>query len=353
MIKPSAILEINLKNLVYNYKFFTKLTKNITVAATIKANAYGIGDLEAFKILSKNGCKHFFVATIYEALKIRKISNQTNIYVLNGLENNNINNYKKNNIIPIVNSKEEVNITVKNDIKFGVHIDTGLNRLGLNQNDISNELIKNNNFFIILSHLSSADEKLNKFNKEQNKRFNNLKKTFGLDKIYSLANSMGAGLGNDYHHNLIRPGISLYGGHYNLSFKSKIKPVVKLKAKILQIKDISKNEFIGYNQTYKTNKIITVAILGIGYADGLPRKLSNKGKVYLGKSVFKILGRISMDTITIDITKNRSRFKIGNYVDVINYTHGVDEFAKQCDTISNEILTNISSRVKRIYKYNA
>ena len=126
----------------------------------------------------------------------------------------------------------------------------------------------------------------------------------------------------------------------------------RLKAKILQIKDISKNEFIGYNQTYKTNKIITVAILGIGYADGLPRKLSNKGKAYLGKNVFKILGRISMDTITIDITKNRSRFKIGNYVDVINYTHGIDEFAKQCDTISNEILTNISSRVKRIYKYN-
>ena len=150
---------------------------------------------------------------------------------------------------------------------------------------------------------------------------------------------------------MIRPGISLYGGHYNKKIKKKIKPVIILKGKVLQIKQIKKNEFVGYNQTYKTKKNIWVAIIGIGYADGLSRILSNKGYIYLSNYKFNIIGRVSMDSITVNITKNKKIFKIGNYIEVINQQNDIDKYAKLNDTISNEILTSISNRVQRIYKH--
>ena len=125
--------------------------------------------------------------------------------------------------------------------------------------------------------------------------------------------------------------------------------MIKLKAKIIQIKEISKNSYIGYNQTYRTNKKVIIAVIGMGYADGIPRLLSNKGKVYHKNEEFNIIGRISMDSLTIDITKTKFKLKVGMYVDLINKDFGIEYFAKSCKTISNEILTSIGSRVKRIY----
>ena len=134
------------------------------------------------------------------------------------------------------------------------------------------------NLQIVLSHLASSDEKKNLYNYFQNKKFKSINNLFKNKKIiFSLANSMGTILGKDFHYDLLRPGISLYGGHYNTKLKKYIKPVVKLKAKILQIKQILKNEFIGYNQTYKTKKKIWIALIGIGYGDGISRMLSNNG----------------------------------------------------------------------------
>ena len=349
MIKSSSILEVNLKNLIYNYNIFKKISKS-EVGATIKANAYGIGVNKTFKTLFINGCNHFFVATLEEGLELRGKYKKGNIYILNGLENNKLLIFKNNKLIPILNSTNEIkNIKGKN-IKFGIHIDTGINRLGLSNKNLSSHLFSSNNLIIVLSHLASADEKSNKYNNFQNKKFKSLIKLIQNKKIiFSLASSMGVILGDQFHYNLVRPGISLYGGHHDTKLKFLIKPVLKLKGKILQIKEILKNEYIGYNQTYKTKSKKIVAIIGIGYGDGIPRNLSNKGFLYMGSKKFKILGRISMDSITIDIEKSKNLFKVGNYVEVINYSHGIDEFAKRTGTISNEILTSISKRVKRIY----
>ena len=347
----SSILEVNLKNLIHNYKVFKKFIKNKQVAATIKANAYGIGDKIAFSTLYKNGCRHFFLATLNEGLELRKSFKKGYIYILNGLENNDINIFKINKLIPILNSKIEMKVIEKTKFKFGIHIDTGLNRLGINKKDLPKKIYNKKNLQIVLSHLASSDEKKNLYNYFQNKKFKSINNLFKNKKIiFSLANSMGTILGKDFHYDLLRPGISLYGGHYNTKLKKYIKPVVKLKAKILQTKQILKNEYIGYNQTYKTKKSIWIAVIGIGYGDGISRMLNNKGFVYYKNHKFRILGRISMDSITIDISKSCKLFKIGQYVEIINYSHGIDELAKQCETISNEILTSISNRVQRIYK---
>ena len=346
----SSILEVNLKNLIHNYKVFKKFIKNKQVAATIKANAYGIGDKIAFSTLYKNGCRHFFLATLNEGLELRKSFKKGYIYILNGLENNDINIFKINKLIPILNSKIEMKVIEKTKFKFGIHIDTGLNRLGINKKDLPKKIYNKKNLQIVLTHLASSDEKKNLYNYFQNKKFKSINNLFKNKKIiFSLANSMGTILGKDFHYDLLRPGISLYGGHYNTKLKKYIKPVVKLKAKILQIKQILKNEYIGYNQTYKTKKSIWIAVIGIGYGDGISRMLNNKGFVYYKNHKFRILGRISMDSITIDISKSCKLFKIGQYVEIINYSHGIDELAKQCETISNEILTSISNRVQRIY----
>ena len=356
MISSNAILEINTKNFIYNYKSLSKIANNSLTAATIKANAYGIGDIEAFKILYKIGCRHFFLATIEEAKKIRDYTNKGNLYVLNGLESNEIDIYDRLNIIPILNSIEEINKIINSKyfntkFKFGIHIDTGLNRFGIKINDLPSKYFKKINLEIIISHLASADEIKNKYSLIQNKKFKEAFKYFRSIKYRSICNSAGIMHNKCLHYDIVRPGIALYGGYKNFNLKKiiKLKSVVTYKGKILQIKRIDKNEYVGYNQTFKTKQKITVAIIGIGYADGISRRLSNKGHVYFKDEIYKIIGRISMDSITVDISKSKYKIKCGQYMELINKNNDIQTLAKICGTISNEILTSISKRVKRVY----
>ena len=182
----------------------------------------------------------------------------------------------------------------------------------------------------------------------------NFVKTFNIFKSIkykSLCSSAAVINNKNFHHDLVRPGISLYGSCHSVSIKNKtkIKPVITFKGKILQIKIINKDEYIGYNQTYKTNKKIRVAIVGFGYADGISRNLSNKGKLFFKKDTYNIIGRVSMDSITVDITKSNYKMKCGEYMDIINHSNDIDKLAKSIGTIGNEILTSISKRVKRVY----
>ena len=332
----------------------SKIAKNSIAGATIKADAYGLGDLEIFKILYKSGCKHFFLATTEEAIRIRIINKKVKLYVLNGLENNNLNLFQKNNLIPIFNSKEEINIYFKSKLrnfKFGIHIETGLNRLGIKINDLDKRNFEKLKIEILISHLASPDELKNKYNQLQNLNFIKSFEFFQNINLKSLCSSASLMNNKKFHHDMIRPGISIYGGYNKILLKSKykIKSTIILKGKILQIKEINRNEYVGYNQTYKTNKKIRVAIVGIGYADGIPRSLSNNGNLYFKNDSYKIIGRISMDTITVDISNSKYRIKIGQYLEAINDKFTIEKMAHKCSTISNEILTSISKRVKRVY----
>ncbi len=350
MINESGILNINTKNLIYNYNFFKKLKKNLIVAPTIKADAYGLGDKKIYNLLLNQGCKHFFVATLNEGLKLNNKNNLIKIYVLNGLQNYKLNKFKNANLIPVVNTIEEYKRIKNANIDYAIHIDTGINRLGILAEDIKKLDFKNDNIKLIISHLSSSDEYKIKYNIKQKKIFNTLinKKTKGA--IFSLANTHGSILDKTYLYDMIRPGIGIYGCFENKYLEKKIKNVINFKGKIIQIKYLQKNQFIGYNRTFKTKNKTKVAIIGLGYEDGIPRLLSNKGFVYFKKDRFKIIGRISMDSFTIDITKSSHNLKIGMYVDIINQEHKVDKFAKKCRTISYEVLTSIGNRVYRNYE---
>jgi len=349
VIENNVILEISKKNLVHNYNFFNRLNKKNICAATIKSDGYGLGAEKIYGLLLKNGCRYFFVATTKEGINLRKKFSKGTIYILNGIEFNHIKIFKKYNLIPIVSNLNDY-LAIKNEsLKFGIQIDTGINRLGINYNDYKNINFDDKKLIIVLSHLASADQIKNSYNKLQLNKFINIVSRKNHNKIiFSLSNSFGSVLSKKYLFDMIRPGISLYGGHfYNIKLKKNIKPVIKLKAKILQIKLLNRNEFIGYNQTYKTKKKTWIAVIGIGYGDGLKRILSNNGVVYFKNKKYNIIGRISMDSINIDITNSISMFRNAKYVDIINEKNGIDELAKNCKTISNEILTSLTNRVEK------
>ena len=351
MINESGILNINTKNLVYNYNFFKKLKKNLIVAPTIKANAYGLGDKRVFNLLLENGCKHFFVATLDEGSKLKNKNKFINIFILNGLQDYNLNRFSNSNLLPVINTIEEYEKVKNSELKFAIHIDTGINRLGIPLDKINEIDFKNRNIQLIISHLSSANEYKNSYNLKQKKIFDGLKIKFNNNKVlFSLANSHGSVLNKSYLYDIIRPGIGIYGGFENKILGKRIKNVINLKGKIIQIKKIQKNQYVGYNRTYKTKTKTKVAIIGLGYADGIPRTLSNNGYVYFKKNKFKIIGRISMDSFTVDISKSSHDLSIGMYLDIINDEHKIDEFAKKCKTIPNEVLTSIGRRVYRKYE---
>jgi len=350
VINESGILNINTKNLIYNYNFFKNLKKNLIVAPTIKADAYGLGDKKIFNLLVNQGCKHFFVATLNEGSKLKNRNNSIKIYVLNGLQNYKLELFTKANLIPVVNTIEEYKRIKNANIDYAIHIDTGINRLGISSEDVKKLDFQNNNIKLIISHLSSSDEYKIKYNIKQKDLFNTFinKKTKGI--IFSLANAHGSILDKTYLYDMIRPGIGIYGCFENKKLEKKIKNVINFKGKIIQIKDLKKNQYIGYNRTFKTKIRTKVAIIGLGYEDGIPRLMSNKGFVYYKKDRFKIIGRISMDSFTIDITKSSHDLKVGMYIDIINNEHKVDKFAKKCKTISYEVLTSIGNRVYRNYE---
>jgi len=348
------ILEVNLKNLIHNYNELKKINKKGKTAAVVKANAYGIGVKEASKKLIKEGCKDFFVATTEEAIELRKFNKKINIYVLNGFLKNEINLFIKYKIIFVINNIKEFDIIkkIKKEIPIILHYDTGMNRLGLNFNEmilISNKIKKTNlKIKYIISHLASSEKREDKFNNIQLLLF---KKIFNYFKNYkfSIANSSGVFLNKSFHFDITRPGISLYGGYGNGYIKKRIKPVVKLKARVIQIKKIYKNQTIGYNQTYKVKKTQYVATIAIGYADGMFRNLSNKGFVYFNNNKAKILGNISMDSLVIDISKFYKNIKIGNYVELINEKNDIEMVARQAKTVSQNILTSFGNRIKIKY----
>ena len=350
----SVILEVNLKNISNNYNILKRKNPDGITASVVKANAYGLGINKVSKVLIKSGCKNFFVATLNEAIELRKIDNKINIYTLNGLDKNEIKFFIKFNIIPTINSIYEFKIIQKlnKNILICLHYDTGMNRLGMNFEEM---LIIQKKFIsskiklkYIISHLASAEKLHNKYNNIQLQKFKKIKSIFKNTKL-SLCNSSGIFLGSNYLFDMTRPGISIYGGYGNNRSRSMIKDVIKLKAKIIQIKKINKNETIGYNQTYRAKKSKYIATIAIGYADGIPRIISSKGSVYFKKYKSKILGNISMDSTLIDITKFYKKVKIGDYIEIINKKNDIEVIAMLAKTVSQEILTSFGKRVKIHY----
>ena len=349
---------VNLSNIKNNLNIIKKFTKK-NICPVIKANAYGLGDIPITKFLIKNKCKDFWVANIIEALKIKNNIPNINIYVANGLNKNEEEIFFKNNFIPVLNTYEQfkkwTSFLNKKKLftKLAIQVDTGMCRSGMQNEDVlkvrnDQSILQKYKEVIIFTHLASADEKKSKYNIDQKNKFLIIKSMFQFQNCkFSLAASGGIFLGKDYHFDMVRPGISLYGG--KLFFNKKLKNVVSLISPVIQINSLKKGETAGYNQTYKAKKNIVTATIPLGYADGVKIKISNIGHVFYKNIKLPMIGRISMDLMIIDITKVKSKIKIGDYLEVFGKNISLDDFARISDTSPYDIITSISDRCEKVY----
>lgn len=357
----NTILYISLRAISKNYNLCkSKLGPTVECAAVVKANAYGLGISEVTKHLIKNKCKSFFVAHLSEALKLRRLNNKIKIFLLHGVSNETIKTIYKNKIIPVVNSLAQLKIVRnygrKNKIKFKIalHFDTGISRLGLD--DKETNILMNNNLLLdqvtvslIMSHLACGDDKKNRMNKLQLNKFLEIKRRFPKAKA-SLSNTAGIFLGKSYHFDLVRPGISLYGGSPFLNNNLKLNNVICLLARVIQIRNINKGDKVGYGATYKAKKNMKIGTISVGYADGFFRHFNNNFNFYFEKKRLNVVGRISMDLITLDLSNIKdTKLKKDMYVEIINDRNNVDYISKKYNTIPNEILTSLGNRFHRKY----
>jgi alanine racemase len=360
----TAILTIDLDALTANYRRLRDLASPAECAAVVKADAYGLGMAEAAPALVRAGCKTFFVATLGEAKALRALLPHVTIYVFAGLMPGTAELYRAHDLRPVLNSAEEIrewaSYAASQDEKLpcAVHLDSGMNRLGLSAAEVDQvadaRLWQAMTLSLVMSHLACADEAQHSKSEAQRMIFDRLRARLPA-ALASLANSAGILLGRAYAYDLVRPGIALYGGKPSRQGENPFHPVVHLKGRILQVRNVAPGETIGYGATRTLHETARVAVVSVGYADGFFRSLSTGDgetglMVYLGARAAPILGRVSMDLITIDVTGVPEEISCrGGWVELIGPNVSAQDMAHHAGTIDYEVLTNLGRRAARRY----
>ena len=353
-----AWLTVDLNAVARNYQTLCALAPGAEVLATVKADAYGLGIGHVAPALVQAGCRGFFVALVSEGAELRRILDDhglsADIYVLNGFQDGTEAAFGAATLFPVLNSMEQVTgwLDAGAPTPAALHIDTGMNRLGITPDEAATfdkSRIAGLNLNLVMSHLACADDPDHPKNEEQRKLFETLSKPFaGIRK--SLCNSAGVLLGKAYHGDVVRPGIALFGGAAQNSNPVEFEPVVMLSSKILQVRQIDKDQTVGYGATHRATGPQRVATLGIGYADGYRWGLGGKARAYLGETGVPVLGRISMDLTTIDVSGVPDDAAIpGAVVTLLDDRITINDAAALAETIPYEILTGLGSRFPRRY----
>ncbi len=363
-------LTIDLAALADNYRTLSQKTGTAECAAVIKADAYGTGLEPATQTLWEAGARTFFVAHPQEGAKTRALLPEATIYVLNGLVGDDsaaeFDYYRMNALRPVLGCREEATLwqTYCADrgeaLPCAIHFDTGMNRLGLSLADaeeLSAAWQKAKPAFaleLIISHLVCADEPDHPKNRDQLEKFRAVRRLFP-DVRASLANSGGVFLGSDYHFDLCRPGIALYGGAVVDGTPSPMKVVATLKSRILATRSVAKGQTVSYGASETTKRDSRLAIVCLGYADGYLRSASSsdvkKGaKVSINGYTAPIIGRITMDLIIVDVTDiPADKARRGDWAEFFGSEIALDDVAKAAGTISYELLTSLGLRALRNY----
>ena len=348
----SSILTIDLNAIAQNYTTIRNLVlPPCKVTAVVKANAYGLGVEEVAKRLTATGVKTFFVATIDEAIELRRHTDRK-IAVLNGLFRGAEAEYVAHNLIPVLCSLDEID-RWKFSKRCFWQVDTGMNRLGLRAEEFDKAFERAHyQPAFIMSHLACADEPGHAKNEEQRLALNAIATKYPLMR-YSLANSSGIYLGPEYHFDLVRPGMALYGLNPTPELDNPMASVVTLETRVLQIHQALPGQTAGYGATYKFKSAAKLATVSLGYADGFSRMGSNWAKLYWEGHPLPIVGRVSMDLVIVDISNlpvNVIPPYEGDFLEVIGPSQSPDTLAVDLNTIGYEVLTSLGSRSHRIYK---
>ena len=358
-----SILKISLDDIQYNWKLINNAS-NGKAAAVVKANAYGMGMIEVAGALLDCGCNYFYVANIFEGLKLRKKfnSSEISIAIFEGYLEGNQKIYAENNLTPILNNLEQLKrlndfLTVETKQKAIINIDTGMNRLGLSKKErdflINNRYLLNNvSIDYIMSHLSNANENESKMNLLQLDELKNFSINFPNIRV-SFANSHGIKLGSNFCFDQTRPGIALYGiDNFGKSFyfnSKKLKLPIKLYAPIIQIKKVNAGEKISYGGIDVLKRSSILATVGLGYADGWLRILKKNSVFLIGNEKCEIVGNITMDSFVLDITDiKKNKLKEGDHICLLDNSN-IEHILKNNNIISYELLTLMGDRFHRNY----
>ncbi|MEM7733620.1 MAG: alanine racemase [Pseudomonadota bacterium] len=340
----SGTLTIDLGALVANWHALDRMTECET-GAVVKADGYGIGADRAARALARAGVRTFFVAIAEEGAALREtLGPGPVISVLSGHMPGDTDMINDMTLTPMINSIDQLirHVEALPGAPFGVQLDTGMNRLGMEPAEWAavRDVVLEQGPSLIMSHLACADEPDHAMNQRQLDAFRDM--TLGLDVPRSLANTGGVLLGPQYHFDLTRPGIGAYGG---LPF-AEAQQVVTLSVPVIQCRTILEGETVGYGNTFTAAQETRIATITAGYADGLIRAMGPNAQVYFEDTPCPIAGRISMDSISVDITHLGQDPKA---LDLLCAAQGVDQLADAAGTIGYEILTSLGARYARRY----
>ncbi|CAO4143864.1 alanine racemase [Methylorubrum aminovorans] len=349
-----ARLTVDLAALTANWRTLAACAPEAECGAVVKADAYGCGLAAVAPALWRAGCRTFFVAHLSEGVAARKILPEAVIYILNGLPPGSVEAFRAYDLRPVLGDRDELlewAAATEGASSAALHVDTGMNRLGLPVAEAlalaGDPVIARAGIDLVMSHLVSAEAPDDALNARQAADFARVRAAFpGLRA--SLANSSGTCLANDARHDLLRPGYSLFGGNPEPGKPNPMRPVVRLEATILQVRDVAAGETCGYNARWQAPTPRRLATLSLGYADGYPRSASNRGHALVGGVACPIAGLISMDLIILDVT-DAPEARRGGTATLIGDELDIDTVGRAAGTIGYEILTGLGSRYVRPY----
>ena len=343
--EPPLRLNLDGNALVENWRALDARSGAARAGAAVKADAYGLGARPVVTRLREAGCRDFFVAHWAEAAAIADIVPPEWISVLNGIAPDDLKAARALGAIPVLNTTEQIRLwRSSGGGRCHVMFDSGINRLGLGSEDIDGTIFDGLEIDLLLSHLASADADVAQ-NLAQLRAFQSVAADMGA-KRFSLANSAGIMLGPDYHFDLTRPGLGLYGGIARAGMGTFIRPVAALTARLLQVHDVMAGQPVGYNATHVCKMDTRIGTISIGYADGYLRAFSGKGMAHSHGLPLPVIGRISMDLVTLDISAAPD-LREGDWVDV---EYDLRAASAQTGLSQYELLTNLGSRFARIWR---
>jgi len=355
----AARLEIDLDAIAANWRLLRTHHPSGAVAGVVKADGYGLGAREVAARLYREGCRHFFVAHLSEALAIRDLVPDTMLAVLNGLILGTEAEYAATGVLPVLGSLAEVDAWAAEARHAGrtlpalLHVDTGMSRLGLDPRELAilqadHARLGGIAVHAVMTHLVSSEIPDDPMNERQRRRFAAARA--GLPPTpSSLANSSGIFLGEAFASDLARPGAALYGINPTPGKPNPMRPVVRLLARVLQVRDIAAGETVGYNATWQADRPSRIATVGVGYADGWHRAHSGRGAAFFDGKPVPLVGRVSMDLTTYDVTA-RPDIGVGDHLELIGPSVPPDTVAEAAGTNGYEVLTSLGRRFARVYR---
>ena len=353
-----AILTIDLDAVAANYRTVLDHLNGVASAAVVKADGYGLGADKVGPALAAAGCSIFCVAHIDEGIRLRAVLPDADIHILNGFLPGAAEAYAEYHLIPALGSLFEIAAwkahCANTPLPCDLHVDTGMLRLGLPPDELAaiaddQTLVSGLDVRYVMSHLASADEPGSPQNRRQLTAFHAARRILPMGAAW-FANSSGIFLGPDYHFDMARPGVALYGVNPTPGRPNPMRPTVHLKARIAQVREARPGDTVGYGATHAVNGAAKIATLPVGYADGYLRSLSGAGSGTIDGIPVPLVGRVSMDLITLDVsTVPEAQCQPGQWVDLIGPDNTVDAVAEAAGTIGYEILTSLGRRYHRVY----